>query len=152
VEVFRISKKAYSQIDGIGGLLYPGRWHIAGYRVIYTAQYRSLAALESLVHLSQTHLLANDFVLTSIKIPDNIDYKTIEHKKLSTNWNSIHQIAETQKIGTDFLKLSKYLFIKVPSAVIEHEYNFIINPQHKDFEHCKVISQSNFNFDGRLHK
>ncbi len=59
MEVFRISKKAFAEIDGNGGLFYPGRWHNIGQRVVYTAQHRSLAALESLVHLSNTELLKN---------------------------------------------------------------------------------------------
>lgn len=152
MEVFRISKKIYSQLDGAGGLLYPGRWHKLGNRVIYAAQYRSLAALESLVHLSGTHLITNDFVITTLKIPDHIEFQTLKKQNLSANWNSLLNYSETQKIGADFLKSSKHLLLKVPSAILEDEYNFIINPLHPDFKFCKMISQKSFHFDNRFSK
>jgi RES domain-containing protein len=40
--------------------------------------------------------------------------------------------------------------LKVPSAIIEAENNFIINPAHPDIEKIKILNAENFTFDKRL--
>jgi RES domain-containing protein len=152
MEVYRISKKEFAAIDGSGGLFYPGRWHIAGYRVLYAAQYRSLAALEYLVHLSSAYFLNNKFVITTLSIPDVESVKVIDEKKLGDGWTNILNISKTQKIGTSFLEKANVLVLQVPSAIIPDEFNFIINPSHKAFSKCKIVDVQNFKFDTRLAK
>jgi len=45
--------------DGRGAELFPGRWNIAGGKVVYTAETRSLAALETLVNAEDKELLSS---------------------------------------------------------------------------------------------
>ena len=150
MEVFRISKKAFSAVDGTGGLYYSGRWHHTGQRVVYTAQHRSLAALEALVHVSKTQLLLKDFILTTIYIPDDLAIQEIELIQLREDWNIPDNIYQTQSIGNMFLQAISNMILKVPSAIIEDEYNFILNPVHPDFNRCKITKQQSFGFDCRL--
>jgi RES domain-containing protein len=58
--VWRICNKARlaDAFDGRGAAEYPGRWNNAGVAVVYTAESRSLASLEVLVHAEDTRLLA----------------------------------------------------------------------------------------------
>jgi RES domain-containing protein len=152
MEVFRISKKEYSAPDGIGGLYYPGRWHEAGHRVVYTSQFRSLAALEYLVHLSSSSFLQLGFVMTTIFIPDDVPSDHISYEMLGTKWTDQNNIIVTRKLGTNFLEKGEKLILKVPTAIVPEEYNFIINPVHPDFKLCKVIFNKPFTFDFRLVK
>ena len=152
MEVYRISKKEFASLDGVGGLYYPGRWHEAGYRVIYASQHRSLAALEYLCHLSKTNFLLSDYVITYIDIPDDEVIENIRPEKLQKYWYSMNKIVTTREIGTKFLKKNDKLALKVPSAIIPQEWNFIVNPAHKAFYRCVAKKVEIFNFDGRLVK
>jgi RES domain-containing protein len=40
--------------------------------------------------------------------------------------------------------------LKVPSAIIDLEYNYLLNPAHPDFEKIKIRSVNKFTFDPRL--
>ena len=150
MEIFRISKNAYGDIKGNGGLYYPGRWHNAGQRIVYTAQNRSLAALESLVHLSKTQFLANGFIISTISIPENSSILSLSIDQLSEDWRNTLKISETRLLGDQFLLNNEFLIMKVPSAIIKDEFNFILNPEHPEFKNCSVINQQNFTFDSRF--
>lgn len=152
MEIYRISKKEFAAIDGAGGLFYPGRWHLAGYRVVYAAQHRSLAVIEYLVHISSVHFLNDNFVISTIFIPENAPIKVVDETTLNEGWSGILNISKTQKIGTNFLEKANDLVMQVPSAIIANEFNYIINPSHKAFKKCKVVDVQNFKFDSRLAK
>jgi len=38
----------------------------------------------------------------------------------------------------------------VPSAVVEGDFNILINPRHKDIGNVKIIKLAGFGFDKRL--
>ena len=50
------------------------------------------------------------------------------------------------------LKENKFLVMKVPSATVQGEFNYLINPRHKNFNQIKIVKIENFNFDERLFK
>lgn len=150
MEIYRIAKDNHPEIDGFGGLLYPGRWHEKGNRVVYASEHRSLAAFETLVHISKTALLNNSFVLITIQIPDNALILDLPTTILEKGWDNYAYLPACQQYGTQFLKENKFLMLKVPSAVIKQEYNYIINPLHEQFNTCKVLEISSFQFDARL--
>jgi RES domain-containing protein len=152
MDLYRISKREFSAPDGMGGMFYPGRWHVAGFRVIYAAQSRSLAALEYLVHLNHISLLANNFVISTLFIPNSIAAEIADENLLNPGWTDFQNYRVTQSIGTNFLKEGKSLIYKVPSAIIQKEYNYLINPGHELMQHCKISDVSDFFFDKRLIK
>ncbi len=75
-------------------------------------------------------------------------------QQLRNGWVSMAgfytHIPSTKKIGNDFIKQNDFLVLKVPSAVIQGEYNFLINPNHKDFKKVRIKSVELFEFDKRL--
>ena len=56
----------------------------------------------------------------------------------------------TQYMGDEFLKTNSNLFLKVPSAVIQEEHNYLINPSHKDFKKIQIVRSASYKLDGRL--
>jgi len=40
--------------------------------------------------------------------------------------------------------------VQVPSAVVQGEFNFLLNPAHKDFKKVKILKTEAFAFDKRL--
>jgi RES domain-containing protein len=58
----------------------------------------------------------------------------------------------TRQIGDEFLNLNDKLMLKIPSAVIETEYNFMLNPDHIEFKKIKIIDTRPLSLDNRLIK
>jgi RES domain-containing protein len=150
MELFRLTKKEHVNLEGTGGLLFSGRWHEKGIRVIYTASSRSLAILEYLVHITDPALIPKGIVLMTIYVPDLQPVIKIEEGSLPVNWKENQSV--TSQIGTKFLKENKILYLAVPSAIVSAEYNFLINPAHEDIAHCKISGLDKFSLDNRLIK
>jgi RES domain-containing protein len=148
--VYRISNAAYSDdISGTGAKLNGSRWNSKGILVLYTAQYVSLAVLEMVVNTNfKDYSIPLD--LMYINLPDEQPVTAIESKNLKKNWKEDFQY--TRYIGDEFFKQKKSLILKVPSAVIHEEYNYLINPLHDDFKKIKLIKTKSFWPDERLFK
>jgi len=152
MKVYRLSRKKYADtLSGKGAALSANRWNSRGVEMIYTAESRALAMAEVIVHLSLA-LLPKDFVLLEITIPDAISLKTLHTKTLPENWSHFPYHHTTQLIGDNFIKENKYAILKVPSAVVRGDFNFLINPSHPEFETIKITSKQPFLFDRRLLK
>jgi len=152
MKVFRLSRKKYSkELSGKGASLSGNRWNSKGTEIIYCASSRALAMAEVAVHLNLA-LIPNDYLMIEINIPDSIDIEQIEITKLPPDWDLFPHILPTQKIGDDFINESKYCVIKVPSAVVKGDVNFLINPYHKDFKLVEINNSYSFPFDKRLFK
>jgi RES domain-containing protein len=56
-----------------------------------------------------------------------------------------------KKIGSEWYKSKRSLILKVPSAVIPKEFNYVINTMHSVFEEkVKLVRNEDYFFDGRL--
>lgn len=150
--VYRITKKEYLALDGLGGLYGPGRWHKKGNMVIYTSEHASLAAWEKIVHVASIENLSTNLLLVKIEIPDNTEIQTVPKNVLVKGWDSFPFSNETVSYGTSFLQHKKYLALRVPSAIIPDEYNIILNPLHPHIISCKILSSTPFIFDKRISK
>ena len=90
--------------------------------------------------------------MIEIEIPDNIIIKEIILKELDEDWNNHPPISNTQKIGDEFIDSIKECLLKVPSAVVQGDSNYLINPYHTDFKKIKIIEITDFPFDKRIFK
>jgi RES domain-containing protein len=145
--VYRIAKEEYSKQLKASG--YAARWNGKGVYVIYAAQNRSLACLESLVHRSGEGNNALYKVML-IKIPDTLKIEVIEETDLKKGWQKIEHFNYTQSIALDWLTNFKTAVLKVPSVIIKNEFNYILNPQHQDFKKIKLVGVEDFIFDTRI--
>ena len=150
MKVFRLSRKKFSkELSGKGASLSGNRWNSKGTEIIYCASSRALAMAEVAVHLNLA-LIPNDYLMLEINIPDFISILQIETSKLPLNWDLFPHILSTQKIGDDFIDDNKYCVLKVPSAVVKGDVNFLINPYHKDFKSIEINNSYSFPFNRRL--
>ncbi len=146
--VYRIANTAYSNdISGTGAKLLGGRWNSRGVPILYTSGHISLALLEMLVN-TQFKDYAIPLDLLSIQFPDSIDLAEVSSKKLKKDW--IKDFEYTRFIGDEFLKDRQRLVLKIPSAVIPEEHNFLLNPQHPEFKKVKILETRSFRTDVRL--
>ena len=147
--VYRLSKAQYAQdLSGKGAELVGGRWNSRGNAMLYTSQSIALCVTEIAVHVP-LGILPKDYQLIHIEIPDE---DLLEMKRLPKDWQSFPHSNSTQMIGDKFLKEQKFLVFKVPSAAVQGEFNYLVNPKHKNFNHIKIVKIENFNFDERLFK
>lgn len=152
MEVFRLARKKYPiELSGKGASISGARWNSKGTEIIYCAQNRALAMAEGLVHLSLA-ALPNDFVMLTIDIPDDIFIEALDFKELNIDWNVFPCTFETPLLGDNFIRRNEACVLKVPSAVVKGDFNFLINPYHVDFYKIKIIEQVDFPFDKRIFK
>src|ERR1700749_2108438 len=146
--VYRIALAKFS--DKLVASGNAARWSSNDIQVIYTASSRSLACLENVVHRSQDDLLMLQFVVLTIDCPDNIKIETVSLNDLPANWADYGQLHITQKIGDNWVKEVKIAILQVPSAIVNEEVNYLLNPKHPDFKRIKLIKTQPFTFDGRI--
>jgi RES domain-containing protein len=146
--LYRITRSVYANdLSGTGARLYGGRWNNVGRAMVYTASSQSLAILEALVHLP-TAIIPDDFCLITIDAPE--DVFVADTSLFPPNWNAYPEPEILKRTGDFFLKQNQHLLMKVPSAIVKKEYNYLINPVHSKVHDVKVINTEPFTFDERL--
>ncbi len=148
MKIYRITPKKYAtDLSGMGAKLYGGRWNRVGVSLLYTSENLSLAVLENIVHISNPTILPT-FKSLTVEIPES--FKEYSISDFPDDWTNQESFEELRKLTDNFIKSGQYLAMKVPSAIIEMEYNFLINPQHALFKDVTVTNQQDFSFDQRL--
>ena len=153
MKAFRIEREKYldTTLKGVGAALTEGyRWNSLNIYLVYTAESRALATLEVTVHLDFLEDLPTDRFYVEIEIPDDIEILELSIDQLPENWDSKPPILETQFIGDDFVSKKNAAVLKVPSAIVPPEFNYLINPNHPDSAKIKVISTQRLQFDNRF--
>ena len=149
--LYRIGKCRFiDDTSGQGAALYGGRWNSVGTNLLYTATSAALAMLEALVNLPNLKI-QDPYCLLVMEVPEN-SITEISIKDLPAEWNTLPAPQMLQYLGDDFCKEGRYLLLKVPSAVLRMDNNYLINPVHKDFKKIKVLQKETIQFDKRLMK
>lgn len=148
MELFRLGNCKYStDLSGEGSRLYGGRWNSVGISTVYFATTRALALLEVLVHLPP-NLLPDNFCMSVFEI--NGSFVEINAHDLPLSWNAFPFQKKIQLLGDEFFKNGKNFLLKVPSAIVEGEFNFIMNPKHEKTREMILKKNDAFSFDSRL--
>ena len=147
MEVYRITHNKFASKLTASGRA--ARWNSNAQFLIYTASSRSLACLENLVHRSGVEG-KNYFKLIIINIPAEITHSLVRLKDLDKDWSDYKNLAKTQRLGDKWLLKKENLILKVPSAIIPEEFNYLIDPAHPQFSQIKIIRTEDFIFDDRL--
>jgi len=148
---YRIGQTKYAR-DRIGSGI-DARWNLRGQYVIYTGGSLALSCLEKLAHTPGASLYSGDFSVTVFEIPDDVEITEIGIAELvatNSEWYKVLNYPITQKLGNQWLQNHATAVLKVPSAIIDMEYNYLFNPSHPDFDKIKITGVSKFTFDPRL--
>ena len=150
MHVYRIAKTQYIyDLTGIGARLYGGRWNPKGIGMVYTAESRALATVEYLVHVPLS-LVPRDLRMATLHIPDGIMFKTIATGDLPAKWRDYPAPSALADLGMQWALSRETLLLRVPSTVVEHEWNVLINPLHPDMPHITIAQVEPCHFDPRL--
>ena len=150
VIAWRIIQRKFAKLTfrGEGARLFGGRWNSPGHAVVYTAQSLALAALEILVHVDSDKLLQDYFAIPVTVDPQLITQ--VDKSALPNNWRAYPASKATRTIGDEWISEGVLPVLQVPSAVIPPEFDFLLNPSHKEFRKLRVGKPQRFRFDRRL--
>ena len=150
MQVWRICKRKHqdSAFSGTGGLYASGRWTPQGFLVVYTAQSLALASLEVFVHTESDRI---PLVAIRAFLPENIAMSEVDVSSLPVDWQQPAAYPVLQNIGKRWLQEQQTPVLKVPSAIIPVEFNYLLNPQHPDLQ-LSLLPPLQFKFDQRMWK
>ena len=150
ITAWRIAARQHSEnaFSGEGAARFPGRWNGRGQRVIYTAQSAALAALEMLVHLDSESNMRPYVLFACTFAPELVEQ--VDRNKLPAGWKAYHPPGTLSQVGTEWIESLRTAVLQVPSAVIETESNYLLNPQHPDFGKIGIAEPIPFSLDLRL--
>ena len=145
--VFRIVHKSFSQ--SLVGSGQPGRWNKSGQKVIYAAESIALAFLESMIR-RQGVGFNEDFKIMFLEIPQDLSITNIDLASLSPGWDNIRNHAVSQERASSWFLSLESPVLRVPSVVLPHSFNFVINTEHKEFKKIKIIDITPLLPDSRI--
>lgn len=148
--VYRLSRGPYrNDLSGKGAEIAGGRWNSKGTAILYTSESIALCTVEIAVHMP-LGIVPKDYYLVQIEVPEEASVKVLEEAELPEDWKSFPHANSTQEIGDNFVMETEHLVLKVPSATVQGNYNYLINPRHASFREVKVLETNLFEFDKRL--
>lgn len=152
ISTWRITKQKHARtaFTGEGAKLYGGRWNSQGKLVVYTAESRALALAEILVHLESAGVLSR-YVVIQVEI-DESNIAHLDLRNLPKNWRAEPAPKRLQTLGDEWLDSGKSAVLRVPSAIVVGEFNYLLNPSHPDFSKLRIHAPERFSIDKRLMK
>lgn len=145
MRLWRLSR--HVSLDGGGGLRAAGRWHNQGRPILYTATSPSGALVEMLVHLDvEPEEIPDGYRLLGIDVPD----ESMNDACSEGIGNRLSGLERSRALGDAWLRGRDSLLCRVPSAIISHTDNVLINPAHPDITKVVLSIDEPFKLDGRL--
>jgi RES domain-containing protein len=139
VRIARICRAKYPDLDGRGAAKTGGRWNSKGTAVVYTSSCGALAVLEYRVH---TTVDPADLLLYRLEVPEGL---TMER----ASW--MPDLATSQKFGDLWTASLRSPILVVPSVVVPHQVNVLLNPLHPNLVgSIAIIDKQSFLLDVRL--
>ncbi len=140
MKLYRITSSKYAgDLSGVGAGLYGGRWNPVGINLLYTSGSISLASLEFLVH--NLHILSSKtMALLVLEVDLGGGIEELQEAELPNDWqDKTYTPQSTQRLGRNFFQENEHYLLKVPSAIVPLEYNFLLNPLHPAHNSTKII-------------
>lgn len=142
--LYRLGTAQYTVWDGAGASQYGGRWNRPGAKVIYAAGSLALAMLERLV---QRRSLGSTLLVEAI-VPDDMQWEDTLIDP-PPGWRAFGS-AEAVAAGTTWFEAGRTALLRVPSALVPREPNWVINAQHPDAGRIQASLPEALQWDPRL--
>ena len=149
ITAWRLVKALYAKdaFTGEAARRRGGRWNPVGTPVVYTSSGAALATLETLVHLESEQVV--DFVMITCSFPEVLVEK-VDRTRLPDGWRGIPSPRILQEIGYEWASQRVSAVLEVPSAVLPEDNNYLLNPEHPDFQSIDIGVPRPFSLDLRL--
>ncbi len=148
MRVFRLAREEYAYQLLASGV--SNRWNKSGQYVIYASDSISLCALELLAHTNGIRPVGN-YKIMGIEVADPVEIYHLNPTDLPENWHLLSGYPVTQQLGSSWYEDREPLIMKIPSAIISTEWNYVINTGHLDFESdVRLKEVTDFFWDSRF--
>lgn len=144
------AKYAASAFDGEGARRSGGRFNSPGTPIVYAADTLALAVLEVVVHLP-TYRSLRGRVAFLLDIPDNL-VESLAEPDLPHDWRATPPSRSTQALGDAWVARAESPVLKLPSVLLPHHSNLLLNPAHPDLAQISISSPEPVPVDPRLIK
>lgn len=125
MKLWRIS--AWPGLTGVGGMTHAGRWHTAGKPVLYAGEHPALSMVEVMAHMDlKLTAIPTALKLISIDVAAGADISPVP--ALPAGWQANEPTS--QAVGDAWLLSAAGLLLPLPSAILAHSTNYLINPAH----------------------
>lgn len=140
----------FDPLDGEGAMHGPGRWHHKGSRVVYASATPSLALLEVLVHVDPADF--GEQTLVRIEVPDDATETVTQAQlvQLLRDAPAERPELETRRFGSAWARERRSLALLVPSLVMPHDVNVVLNPLHPRMADVRRLGSERITLDPRL--
>jgi RES domain-containing protein len=144
LRLYRLGTALHPVWDGTGAAMHGGRWNPVGAPVIYAVGSLSLAMLERLV---QRRNLGGT-LLVEAEAPDDLAVEDLMSAP-PPGWCVLGS-PEAVAVGGAWLSAGRTALLRVPSAVVPREANYLVNPAHPDAARLRVGAPEPLEWDARL--
>ncbi len=149
MKLYRIGRTKFAKdLSGEGASLHGGRWNHKLSSCMYTSESRALALLEYTVNVNVEDI-PRALSVTTYETGD-LEIYIVKLSELPGDWLSFPAPSSTKSFGSRLLASANHALIKIPSAVVAEEWNYILNPVHPDFKKIKIVSVKDFVYDIRI--
>lgn len=140
----------FDPFDGEGAMHGSARWHQKGARVAYTAANASLALLEILVHLNPADFGEKTLVIA--EVPDDAVEDVSPERPVQLLRDADDEAGEraSRAFGTTSACEGRSLALRVPSLVVPHDRNVVLNPLHPRMGDVAEVARERVSLDPRL--
>jgi RES domain-containing protein len=70
--------------------------------------------------------------------------------QLPPDWQPTSAYARCQPLGAEWYRRQVAAVLRVPSSIIAHEHNYVLNTRHPDFARVRLVGREEFAFDPRI--
>ena len=147
--LYRIGlNKFIKDLSGAGAKITGGRWNEAGTPCLYACDSRSLCVLEYSCHVQLTSI-PRKLSFLILELPDD-SIKTHRLSDLPRDWRAWPHPLGSRAFGTKQLSAHRHLIHRFPSAVIEQEFNYVIDPGHPRAREIRILGVEDYSYDARI--
>ena len=148
--LYRIVHKQYQDdpFSGKGGLYNKSRWASRGQLVSYAADHLATATLEKLTGVQRASLMT-EMVYACAEIDDQ-HATLLSEDDLPEDWDKLPAADATRDVGDAWLEAQDSVVLRVPSVVLPHSYNYVVNATHPHRPALRVIEVTPLLLDNRV--
>jgi RES domain-containing protein len=86
--------------------------------------------------------------MAAVEIPDD-QIEQLELELLPSDWRELNSLV-CRDLGSGWAASGRSAALRMPSAVVDGDWNVLLNPRHADFSKIQVAALKPFRFDGRM--
>jgi RES domain-containing protein len=138
------------ELTGAGAERSGGRWNRVGTPMVYASTSRSLACLETVVHLARTPLPLNRY-LVQIEVPRACwEAATTIVAAALVGWDAVPAGRASLDWAARWVASGHSALAIVPSVIVPEELNVLINPAHPQAASLRASKLRRWSYDPRL--